>query len=192
MKRIGLVALCCALAGALIGDVTSSPAPRPQEQEAAAPAAAAAGDDDTAGADALTSELAGMRRSLHEISLLLSAALDQQEMSVLMTRIELKQRRLQPLEVSLRGARGSLESVKDERSHLTDMIEMMREEAGKDTPDAESLKPEVERGRKQLDRLAEREATLRQRIIELEDDLARNQEDIATLEEMVDERLGLR
>jgi chromosome segregation ATPase len=72
------------------------------------------------------------------------------------------------------------------------MLEMFREQAGKEGPEAETLGTEIERGRKQLDRLEEREATLHQRIIELEDDLARNGEDIATLEEMVDARLGLR
>jgi chromosome segregation ATPase len=80
----------------------------------------------------------------------------------------------------------------DEASHLADMLEMFREEAGENSTDTEALQGEILRGRKRQDRLAERLAVLDLRIIELEDDLARNEEDIIILEEMVDARLGLR
>jgi len=189
MKRIGIATLLFALAGALLNHAAGEPAPRPQEAD---PLLAAADGGEAGRADAMQRDLGEMRRSLHDIATLLAAALGHQELSVLMSRIELKQRRLQPLEDSLRKARGDLENTKEERNHLADMLEMFREQAGKEGPDAETLGTEIERGRKQLDRLEEREATLHQRIIELEDDLARNGEDIATLEEMVDARLGLR
>ena len=190
MKQIGLAVLLFALMGALINDVTGGPAPR--RQEAGLPVAAAGGGDDAGRADAMQRELAGMRRSLHEITILLAAALDHQELSVLMSRMELKQRRLQPLEAALDSARKERQGLTDEASHLADMLEMFREEAGENSTDTEALQGEILRGRKRQDRLAERVAALDLRIIELEDDLARNEEDIIMLEEMVDARLGLR
>jgi len=139
-----------------------------------------------------------MRLSLQEITILLAAALEHQELSVLMSRIELKQRRLQPLETALLNARKERRGMTEEEAHHADMLEMFEDQAGTHANDPEAMeredlmKQEASRSRKRLDRLASLIDALDLRIIELEDDLARNEDDIAILEELIDERLGLR
>lgn len=196
MKWTGIAVLLFTLTGVLINDVKGGPAPR--QQEAAPPEAAAGGGHEAGMADALQRELAGMRLSLQEITILLAAALEHQELSVLMSRIELKQRRLQPLETALLNARKERRGMTEEEAHHADMLEMFEDQAGTHANDPEAMeredlmKREASRSRKRLDRLASLIDALDLRIIELEDDLARNEDDIAILEELIDERLGLR
>jgi chromosome segregation ATPase len=140
----------------------------------------------------LQQELAGMRHSLDEIALLLAATLDQQQVAVLMTRMELKQRRMAPLEQLLQRTRDDRDGLRQERERMADMREIIREEAGDSAAEAEGVRLDLERVRREMERMDDRLASLDQRIIELEDDLASNQDDIAILEEMVDERLELR
>lgn len=196
MKWTGIVVLLFALTGVLINDVNGGPAPR--QQEAAPPGAATGGGHEAGTADALQRELAGIRLSIQEITILLAAALEHQELSVLMSRIELKQRRLQPLETALLNARKERRGMTEEEAHHADMLEMFEDQAGTHANDPEAMeredlmKQEISRSRKRLDRLASLIDALDLRIIELEDDLARNEDDIAILEELIDERLGLR
>ena len=176
---IGLAAL------AATPPAAAGPAPTPQETAATAPSA-------EPNVDGLQQELAGMRRSLDDIALLLAATLDQQQVAVLMTRMELKQRRMAPLEQLLQRTRDDRDGLRQERERMADMREIIREQAGDSEEEAEAMRSDMEHARRALERMDDRLATLDQRVIELEDDLARNLDDIAILEEMVDERLELR
>ena len=94
---------------------------------AAAPAAIAANqapmqpEPAVAAVAALQQELTGMRRSLDELVALVAATLDQQQMEVLMRRIELKQRGLQPLQTSLDRARRDREGMQEEVARVMNL-----------------------------------------------------------------------
>jgi chromosome segregation ATPase len=179
----GLAALGVALLTA--PTATAGPEPAPQETTAQTPSADAM-------VTALRQELAGMRRSLDEISLLLAATLDQHQVAVLMTRIELKQRRMSPLEEHLQRTRDERDGMQQNRAQMIDMEETIRAEVGESEEEQQQMRLDLAHFQREMDRMDDRIAVLDQRIIELEDDLSRNQDDIAVLEEMVDERLDLR
>ena len=179
----GLAALGAALLTA--PPATAGPEPAPQETTAQTPSADAM-------VTALRQELAGMRRSLDEISLLLAATLDQHQVAVLMTRIELKQRRMSPLEEHLQRTRDERDGMQQNRAQMIDMEETIRAEVGESEEEQQQMRLDLAHFQREMDRMDDRIAVLDQRIIELEDDLSRNQDDIAVLEEMVDERLDLR
>jgi chromosome segregation ATPase len=179
----GLAALGVALLTA--PPATAGPEPAPQETTAQTPSADAM-------VTALRQELAGMRRSLDEISLLLAATLDQHQVAVLMTRIELKQRRMSPLEEHLQRTRDERDGMQQNRAQMIDMEETIRAEVGESEEEQQQMRLDLAHFQREMDRMDDRIAVLDQRIIELEDDLSRNQDDIAVLEEMVDERLDLR
>ncbi len=141
---------------------------------------------------ALQQELSGMRRSLDELVALVAATLDQQQMSVLMRRIELKQRGLQPLQTSLDRARRDREAMQEEHRELTGMEDMFRRNLDPDDPDSQNMRMQLQQMTQRIENLMESMESLDLRIIELEDDLADEQNDILILVDMVDERLGLR
>ena len=179
----GLAALGAALLTA--PPATAGPEPAPQETTAQTPSADAM-------VTALRQELAGMRRSLDEISLLLAATLDQHQVAVLMTRIELKQRRMSPLEEHLQRTRDERDGMQQSRAQMIDMEETIRAEVGESEEEQQQMRLDLAHFQREMDRMDDRIAVLDQRITELEDDLSRNQDDIAILEEIVDERLELR
>lgn len=159
------------------------------------PLAAQAGEADPrahAVGSAMHREMAGMRRSLDEIAALLAAALEQQQVAVLMSRMELKQRRLEPLESGLARARRERDSLRQEHRELNDMRDIFRKEMEEQAETRQQAQRQLDQVARRLEQLEDRMRNLDQEIIEREDDLAANEEDIAILEEMVDERLSLR
>lgn len=140
-------------------------------------------------------QLEGIRGELENIAGLLRAVEKQQGVMALMARIRLKQQRLSSIESQLRSTRGEQEAAEQEIGRLTAIEESWsQEEDGALSGDG--LSEEQRRGlelmRQEKKSLASRVETLRMRVVELENDLARAREDILALEEAVDEQLGLR
>jgi len=140
-------------------------------------------------------ELEGIRGELRSIAKSLQAVEEHHRVTALMTRIQLKQQRLGSLEGQIRSARGEQEATEQEIERLTAVERTWGDPVG-DVPADERQDQEERRGlevmRQQKKSLESRVETLRMRIVELENDLARVQEDILALEEAVDEQLGLR
>ncbi len=180
--RLATLAVMVALAVPLAG-------PAPARAQAPAPGGA---PDPSA---RLLDHLAGIDRSLREISVLLTSVLDHQQVNVLLNRLQLKERALTPLQQAVADTRGQLDSLDQEIKRL----EMIREDwerrraaAAPGEPALSSEEVEMRRLMGELERLEDRRAVLAQRLVEQENDLDRQRDDIRALEEMVDARLGLR
>jgi len=175
---MSLLAVASLLAGLVIGATTLSA-------------------EDEAGTDTarVASELAGIRGELRTIAQLLGTVEEHHRVTALMTRIQLKQQRLSSVEGQLHSARAEQEAVEQEIERLAVVERTWADRPGDDATD-ERLKAEEERQlelmRQQRKSLESRVETLRMRIVELDNDLARVRKEILALEETVDEQLGLR
>lgn len=154
-----------------------------------------AGDETTAAeSDSVIEQLAGIRDELRSISTLLAAAGRHQEVTALMTRIRLKQQSLSSIETELRDRQAEKDGVQQEIEQLTAVAESwsgsLDERLSAETQSED--KRQLELLRRQLENFKARTEGLGLRIVELENDLARAREEVAALEETVDERLGLR
>jgi len=144
---------------------------------------------------AIVRELAAIRGELHGISEMLSAMQQQQQLSALMARLQVKQSRAADIEGELRGVR----SERDGQQAQLDELKAM-EEAWFDNIDARAGNDEERDAmRRQMEMLQQKKKIIEERIenlrlrgVELENNLSRAQEDVQALEEAVDERLGLR
>lgn len=140
-------------------------------------------------------QLKGIRAELSSISKLLQTLEQHQQVTLLMTRIRLKQQRLSLLESQLREARGKQQDLEQEIEQLETVEQsyvdsMNREEFG--TEESETIQGEIEFLRRQRGNVETRLQTQRATVIDLENDLMRAREDVLALEETVDEQLGLR
>lgn len=158
----------------------------------ATPTAAQSGDE----AGEVVTQLDGIRIELKTISQLLQTFEKHQQVTLLMTRIRLKQQRLSLLESQLREARGNQENMEQELEHM-EVVEnsyfegLDRDDFGAEPPD-DAMQKELEFIRQQKKNLESRLQGQRAAVIELENELARAREDVLALEETVDEQLGLR
>ena len=151
------------------------------------PASAQTGS--TEQATELSDEMRGIRRALDRMVGLLETLHQQQDVDLLLKRIELHERRLEPLERRLRSAESEIQGSEEHLKHL----ELMREQheeilnaeirEGADTPRSET--------RRMLDDLArpreaaeERQESARMRAQEYQNDLARGREEIEILDEV--------
>ena len=146
------------------------------------PATAQSGDD----TGPVVTQLEGIRAELKSIS----------QVTLLMTRIRLKQQRLGALESQLREARGHQEEMEQEIEHMEAIAQSYFEGHDSGDFDADPLndtqQKELEFMRQQKSNLQTRLQTQRAVVIDLENDLMRAREDVLALEETVDEQLGLR
>ena len=177
MRRVLLVGLCASVLAAGGGAPTAA-------QEPLSPGDIAR----------LSEELAAVNRSLGEIARTLEALLRNQKVDLLIKRIELEERRLSPLGQELRGTRSRVRSSTEEIARLENLLEqeenaidqMVRE--GRDAPDSPErqmlprIEAELKLQREQL------EAT-EHRVIDLENDVARGRDQIAILDEQLQELL---
>jgi hypothetical protein len=142
----------------------------------------------------LVDDVAGLNRSLERMVVMLETLIDNQAIDILLKRVELKERRLIPLESELRRA---------ERSHL-DMqsrVKMIQEELEQqeDALSEEMRKgidhqdSETRRAREQMERILATEMSradeFQRRVRLLEDELAEGREEIAILDEQLQELL---
>jgi len=156
-----------------------------------APAVAQTGDE----VGSVVTQLEGIRAELGSISQLLQTLEKHQQVTLLMTRIRLKQQRLSLLESQLREARNDQTNLEQELEHLETveasyLTGLERDDFG--TEDSEVMRGEIEFLRRQKTNVETRLEAQRAAVIELENVLGRAREDVLALEETVDEQLGLR
>jgi hypothetical protein len=147
--------------------------------------------DDT---KALVDEMAGIKHSLDRMALLMETLIGNQQIEILLKRIELMERRLAPLESELRRAERAVIDVEarvkrmqEEREEMEDAIaDEIR--SGIDQEDSEAR-----RMKEQLDRVIEVEGArveeMRSRARKLEDELADGRDEILILDEQLKELL---
>ena len=141
--------------------------------------------------DPLIDELAGIRSELGAIVELLGALERHEATNALMARLRLKEARVSAAEASLKSAQDEVDQIGQEVAQLTMMEESFFEESNdRQLTDPERRQLEMLLNQRQA--MSERAEALRPRIVELENELARAQNDLKALEEAVDERLGLR
>lgn len=143
---------------------------------------------------ALLAEIAGLHRSLDQLVELLRAGLAHQKIDVMLKRIELKERRLAPLERRLRGTQDSILNSQGEIARLEQMKESTEQELadlireGHEGAINESryLMGEFEKAIRSEQATIEE---LERRVVELEDELADGRDEIAILDEKLAELL---
>lgn len=145
----------------------------------------------------LQQEMAEVNRTLREIVDLMRLSLERHELDVLIRRLELYSRSLAPREQELRRAQANKESVEQELERMEAFMAQLEEEMARDAETGlEAPDSGLERQRADFEThqklLKDRRWNLEQRIIELENDLTDRRRQIEALEEVVDERLGLR
>lgn len=142
-------------------------------------------------------EMAGLNATLQQIQAVLDRLLIQQELDLLMKRIDLRSRRVAPMESELRGIKSSVRSTTEEIQHL----ELYREELEESAADRreqglEETGSAEEREQRDIESrlsvVTERLESLQRRQIEVENELAEQREEIQFLEDALDDRLGLR
>jgi chromosome segregation ATPase len=160
----------------------------------AAPAVAQQGAASEGGTARLVEEVAGLRRSLDRLVVLAEGLTANQKIDQLLRRIELKERRLTPLALDHRAAEKDVRDQEVRVKRLEEMLKKRQEtlsdqiRQGTDRPDAPTrrriadLEVALELETNRLDEL--RRAALR-----LGDELAEGQEEIAILEEQLQELL---
>ena len=160
-----------------------TPAPRAAEPSPA--------DEGSAG---LIAEVAGLNRSLDQLVKLLRSGVAHQKIDVMLRRIELKERRMAPLEGRLRGTQDSILNLRSEVARF----EQMKEHAEEELIDQEREGNEgaVNQSRYMIHELEQALVSegakledLQLRVVQLENELADGRNEIAILDEMLDELL---
>jgi hypothetical protein len=112
-----------------------------------------------------------------------------------LTRLQLKQQRLSPIESLLRSARSEEEAVVQEierlSAHERTMLDGVGADGGDEAP-SNAARQELAVLREQKTILSNRAEALRSRVVEYENELASALKDLQALEDAVDEHLGLR
>ncbi len=179
MKRTSIAAACVSLTLLLV------PVAFSQEESPAA--------DETS----LGSELKSLNETMRQIADLLQRHLETNEVDVYLKRLELGRQKLAPTESELRSAKSKKEGVEDERKSLMAWSARLEEESEREDvsalDDSEDVSARMRRELEtQVEQLKDKSWELDQKIIELENELARQKEDVEALEVWIDERLGLR
>jgi hypothetical protein len=145
--------------------------------------------------DPVVRELGGIREELRALARLLEGLRGGQEVAALLTRLQLKQQRLSPIESLLRSARSEEEAVEQEierlSAHERTMLDGVGADGGDEAP-SNTARQELAVLREQKTILSNRAEALRSRVVEYENDLASALKDLQALEDAVDEHLGLR
>lgn len=138
-----------------------------------------------------------LNRSVQEIAALLREQLKKQQADVLMKRMEISGRALSTQEQELRSAVAARSTITDALREIQARIEQLKDVVGREAPGG-VRRPENELSREgsELDLreklLKDRLAAAEQRVIELENDVAKRRDEIKLWEELVDAQLGLR
>jgi chromosome segregation ATPase len=142
----------------------------------------------------LVDEVAGLNRSLEKLVVMLEQVMFQQQVDLMLKRIELKERRLEPMASHLRSLQREYDDRKSELKHLQETLELEEDRIsdeireGTDRPDSASRTMV-----KELERVLAVETAriedLERRMRRLEDDLAEGREEVLVLDEQLQEML---
>jgi len=178
LKRWTLAALCTAL---LL---------------AAAPVAFAQGPSPGEDMSRLVDEVAGLNRSLQKLTVMLEQVMFQQEVDLLLKRIELKERRLEPMASHLRSLQREYDGRKTEIKHYQEMLEGAHNQVSDEIRQGRDLVAESEAAQivAEMERVLVVETAgiegLERRMRELEDALADGREEVLILDEQLREMMG--
>jgi flagellar biosynthesis chaperone FliJ len=158
------------------------------------PAAPATAQTATDPAPKLVKEVAALRKTLEEAVALLDRALAHQRTELLLKRLDLKERRVVPLESELRSARDALDASGNEVEQFEQMLdeaeqqisEEIRDGADRENSESRVLKQNLEQALAHVRRNLESDED---RVRRLEDELAERLEEIEILEDSLQERL---
>lgn len=139
-------------------------------------------------------DLAGINRSLERMVVLLETMLDNQDIDIILRRIELKERRLLPLESELRRAERSLLDMQSRLKMIQEELEQTEEQLSEEMRQGvDPQDSDTRRARDQMERILATENSRaeesQRRVRMLEDELAEGREEIAILDEQLQERL---
>jgi len=144
----------------------------------------------------LVDEVAGLNRSLDKLAVMLEQMMFQQEVDLVLKRIELKERRLEPMAGHLRSLQREYDDRKTEIKHYQEMLEQARNQVseeirqGRDlVADSEASQIAAEMERALLVETGRIEG-LERRMRELEDALAEGREEVLILDEQLREMMG--
>ena len=143
----------------------------------------------------LLDEATRMNQTLAQIASLLQKHVEAQDTDLLIKRFELSGRSLIPQKERLRKARESVADLDAEEADLAGVLEAQEEELASEGLDAESEpyhKLQVSQMERRVEAIQERRQTLAREIMELENEVAAREEDLAILRDAIDSRLGLR
>jgi chromosome segregation ATPase len=142
----------------------------------------------------MAEDVAGLNRSLERMVVLLESLIGNQQVDILLKRIELKERRLAPLESELRRAERAMIDVearlKRMQEEAEEMVDVIADEvrAGIDREGSDSR-----RTKDQLERVINAESSrvdeMRRRVQQLENELASGRDEIVILDEQLLELL---
>jgi len=142
----------------------------------------------------IAEDVQGIHQALNRLVVLLEEVQQQQHVELLLKRIELKERRLAPLERHLRSAENDVVGLEDELKHIEVMRTQSEQEiddeirSGKDDPDSES-RQRLDALERIVEPLNARLDEARMRVRRAEDDLLDGREEIELLDEMLMELL---
>jgi len=145
-------------------------------------------------AASLVKEVEALRKTVEEAVTLLDRALAHQRTEILLKRLDLKERRVVPLESELRHARDGQAASRNELERFEQMIEEIEQRiseeirSGVDPEESENriMKGDLEQALAHVRRNVESDED---RVRRLEDELAERLEEIEILEDSLQERL---
>ena len=143
----------------------------------------------------LLDEVSGLNHSLERLVTLVDTLVAQQETDILLKRIDMKSRRLIPLEEALRAAREDLTETDADLVKVTADVDRLESTLRDHTRDgkegmAEMFRQALLQERPRLEALETRRAQIESRVRDLEAQIARHQGDLDDLDDLLAERLG--
>jgi chromosome segregation ATPase len=142
----------------------------------------------------LVDEVAGLNRSLERLVVMLEQVMYQQQVDLVLKRIAMKERRLDPMASHLRSLQREYDDRKSDFKQFQEMIELEKDmisdeiREGTDRPGSGS-RNQVKELERVLTVEAARLEELERRMRALEDDLAEGREEIEVLDEQLQEML---
>jgi hypothetical protein len=142
----------------------------------------------------LVDEVAGLNRSLEKLVVMLERVMYQQEVDLMLNRIELRERRLEPMASHLRSLQREYDDRKSDLKHIQEMLALEEERIsdeireGTDRPDS-GTRNQVKELERVLTVETARIEDLQRRMRQLEDDLAEGREEVLILDEQLRELL---
>ncbi len=143
----------------------------------------------------LGADVAGIRNALDRLVVLMETVQHQQRVDLVLKRIELRERRLAPLEQRLQDAQSEVDGLGDELVHMS----VMKEQFESQLDELSKTRDMDESERNQIREFERVEAAIEARVEEAqlrvrryEDELADGREEIEILDEMLLELLDLK
>ncbi|MCP3964120.1 MAG: hypothetical protein GY719_40335 [bacterium] len=143
----------------------------------------------------LAEEMSALNVTMKEIAALLEKHVAGQETDLLIKRVDLANRALISRREELGQARAEVTRLSEEVEPMRVNLEAWQEDMDRANVDDEvrkNMRFEMERAEKRLEPLEARRKELERQVIELENEVMAHEEDMRILEDVLDERLGLR